>query len=157
VNIALESKHLCLVVCSGTIGVCNPFLVPFMKGAVLLAKRVHGLCRRHLCFNRDEMCFKSGVEIIPTAKVRVCKGKRGLLSVSGPFAGRSAEFEMGESTSNVFAIRSEDFLVEEVVGFEGRPKRFGFAARTIVGFGWRANEFGRGGGHRCQRMGHCCG
>ena len=101
---------------------CNPFLIPFVEGTVLLAKRVHGLCRRHLSFDRDEVCFKSGAEIIPTAEIRVCKGKRGLLSVSGPFPGRSTEFEVGESTRNAFAIGLEDILVEEVVGFKGRPK-----------------------------------
>jgi hypothetical protein len=122
VNVATEGKHLCLIICSRTIGVYNPFLIPFVEGMVLLAKRVHGLCGRHLCFDRDEVCFKSGAEIIPTAKIRVCKGKRGLLSVSCPFAGRSAEFEVGKSTSNAFAIGSEDILVEEVVGLEGRPK-----------------------------------
>jgi hypothetical protein len=122
VNIATERKHLCLIICSGAIGVCNPFLIPFVEGTVLLAERVHGLCRRHLCFDRDEVCFKSRTEVIPTAKIRVGEGKRSLLSVSGPFTGRSAKFEVGESTSNAFAIGSEDVLVEEVVGFEGRPK-----------------------------------
>ena len=122
VDIAAEGKHLRLIVCSGTIGVRNPFLIPFVEGTVLLTKRVHGLCRRHLSFDRDEVCFKSGAEIIPTAKIRVCKGKRGLLSVSGPFTGRGAKFEVGESTSNAFVVSSEDILVEEVVGFEGRPK-----------------------------------
>ena len=94
VNISTEGKHLCLVVCSRTIGVSDPFLIPLMEGTVLLAKGVHGLCRRHLCFNRDEVCFESRVKIIPTAKVRVLESKGGLLSVSGPFTGRGAKFEM---------------------------------------------------------------
>ena len=157
VNIAAEGKHLCLVVCSRAIGVCNPFLVPFVEGSIVLAERVHGLCGRHLGFDRDEVCFKGGAEVIPAAKIGVCESKRGLLSISGPFTGRGANFEVSEGTSNASTFRTKDILIEEVVGFQGRPKRFGFAARTIVCFRWGANELGRGGGHCCQRTGHCRG
>ena len=101
---------------------CDPFLIPFMEGTVVLVKRVHGLGRRHLCFNRDEVVLKGGAEIIPTAKIRVGESKRSLLSVSGPFTSRSAKFEVGQSTSNVSAFGAEDILVEEIVGFKGGPK-----------------------------------
>src|SRR5712672_3286467 len=93
-DIAMEGKYLCLLVCSGAIGMCDPFLIPFVERAVLLAKRMHGLCGRHLCFNRDEVCLEGGAEIIPTAKVGARESKGGLLSVSGPFTGRGAKFEM---------------------------------------------------------------
>ena len=70
-DVATESKHLCLIVCSGAIGVCDPFLIPFMEGTGVLAKRVHKLGRRHLSFDRDEMIFKISTEVIPTAKIGV--------------------------------------------------------------------------------------
>ena len=72
-DIATESKHLGLIVCSGAIGVCDPFLIPFMEGTGVLAKRVHKLGRRHLSFDRDEMIFKISTEVIPTAKIGVGK------------------------------------------------------------------------------------
>ena len=121
-DVATESKHLGLIVCSGAIGVCDPFLIPFMEGTGVLAKRVHKLGRRHLSFDRDEMIFKISTEVIPTAKIGVGKSQRSLLSVSGPFTGRSAEFEVGQSASNASAFGSEDILVKEVIGFEGGPK-----------------------------------
>src|SRR5712675_2349449 len=146
-DIATEGEYLGLLVCSGTIGMCDPFLIPFVERSVMLAKRMHGLCGRHLCFDRDEVCLEGRAEVIPTAKVRACESKRGLLSISGPFTGSGAKFEMSQGTSDALAVSLEDVLVEEVICFERRPKRFG----------WRAHELWRGGGHCCQRTGHCRG
>ena len=94
-DISTESKHLCLIVCSGVIGMCDPFLIPVMERTGVLAKRVYGLGRRHLHFDRDEVVLKGSAEVIPTAKIGVGESERSLLSVSGPFTGRSAKFEMG--------------------------------------------------------------
>ena len=73
-DVSAEGKHLCLIICSRSVGVCDPFLVPFLKRTGVLAEGVHGLGRRHLRFNRDEVSFESGAEVIPAAKVGVCKG-----------------------------------------------------------------------------------
>src|SRR5712672_1936366 len=93
-DIAMEGEYLCLLVCSGAIGMCDPFLIPFVERSVSLAKRMHGLCGRHLRFDGDEVCLEGGAEIIPTAEVRALESKGGLLSVSGPFTSRGAKFEM---------------------------------------------------------------
>ena len=93
-DIATEGEYLCLLVCSGAIGMCDPFLIPFMERSVSLAKRMHSLRGGHLRFDGDEVCFEGGAEIIPTAKVGALESKGGLLSVSGPFTGRGAKFEM---------------------------------------------------------------
>ena len=156
-DIAAKGEYLCLLVCSGAISMCDPFLIPFVERSVLLAKRMHGLRGRHLGFDRDEVCLEGRAEVIPTAKVGMLESKGGLLSISGPFTGRGAKFEMSQGTSDALAVSLEDVLVEEVICFERRPKRFGLAAGSIKGFGWRAHELWRGGGHCCQRTGHCRG
>ena len=110
-DIAAKGEYLCLLVCSGAISMCDPFLIPFVERSVLLAKRVHGLRGRHLGFDRDGVCLEGRAEVIPTAKVGTLESKGGLLSVSGPFTGRGAKFEMSESTSDVLAVSLEDVLV----------------------------------------------
>src|SRR5712672_3581725 len=107
-DIATEGEYLCLLVCSRAIGVCDPFLIPFMKQSVSLVKGMHGLRGRHLCFDGDEVCLEGGAEIIPTAEIGALESKGGLLSVSGPYTGRGAKFEMSENTSDVFAVSLED-------------------------------------------------
>src|SRR5712672_4255437 len=99
-DIATEGEYLCLLICSGAIGVCDPFLIPFVERSVLLAKRMHGLRGRHLGFDRDEVCLEGRAEVIPTAKVGTLESKGGLLSISGPFTGRGAKFEMSQGTSD---------------------------------------------------------
>src|SRR5712672_4791639 len=111
-DIATESEYLCLLVCSGAIGMCDPFLIPFVERSVLLAKRMHGLCGRHFGFDRDEVCLEGRAEVIPTAKVGTLESKGGLLSVSGPFTGRGAKCEMCSSTSEAVTVLVGDGLVE---------------------------------------------
>ena len=94
-DIVTKGEYLCLLVCSRAIGMCDPFLIPFVERSVSLAERMHGLCGRHLCFNGDEVCLEGRAEIIPTAEVGALESKGGLLSVSSPFTGRGAKFEMG--------------------------------------------------------------
>src|SRR5712672_2617923 len=94
------------------------------------------LDRRHLGFDRDEVCLEGRAKVIPTAKVGTLESEGGLLSISGPFTGRGAKFEMSQGTSDALAVSLEDVLVEEVICFERRPNRFGLADGSIKGFGW---------------------
>jgi len=123
VNIAMEGKHLCLIVCSGTIGVRDPFLIPFVgRDGSAGEESAWPVVEDHLGFDRDEMCFKSGAEIIPTAKIGFVRASAVCCRSLAHSPVEVAEFEVGESTRNAFAIGSEDILIEKVVGFEGRPK-----------------------------------
>ena len=73
------------------------------------------------------MCFESIFKGLPCAKVdRVCS-EDGLLLVFCPFAGGSAEFEVGQGRHDSFIFEWVDVSVEVVVVGKAGPEgiRFG--------------------------------